>query len=153
MSQGEDTPSRRLANLIRGARHRARLSQEELADEAGVGRATISRWEKGSETRFPQPDSIRKVVTVLGVDPREVVIALGYVTRDEMGLPPEPPRVIDPVLADVVDMLADPTVPARQKTDWADYLRWQYQRLHPDRAAKGVPRGTQKATPPSSPSR
>jgi transcriptional regulator with XRE-family HTH domain len=152
MSQGEDTPARRFADVIKAARLRARMTQNEVAAEANVGRYTVIRWEKG-ETQFPEPELIRRVAAVIGLDVREVVVALGYVTRDELGLPPEPARVVDPEYADVIDMLADPNVPARDKAEWAEYLRWQHNRSQPGRPQKGTPRGTQKAAPARSPSR
>lgn len=151
MSQGKVTATNDFAYLVRAARERARMNQDEVADEAGVARSTISRWEKGAV--LVEPDRIRKVAAVLGIDMRDVVIALGYLTRDELGLPPEPPRVVDPAYADVIDILADPNVPARDKAEWAEYLRWQHSRSQPGRPQKGTPRGTSKATPTRSPSR
>jgi transcriptional regulator with XRE-family HTH domain len=144
MTQGANTPGRAFAELIKAARLRALMSQEDLADAAGVGRYTINRWESG-KTPHPQAEAVRKVLAALpDLDPREVPIALGYVTREEMGIPP---RVVDPMYADVIDMLADPNVPARDKEEWAEYLRWQHNRSQPGRPQKGTPRGTQKATP------
>jgi transcriptional regulator with XRE-family HTH domain len=139
MSQPKDTAGRPFADLIRATRLRARMSQDDLAEESGVARTTIVRWEKGPT--LVDPVAVRKVAAVLGIDMRDVVVALGYLTRDEMGLPPEPPRVVDPAYADTLAAFADPKVPAREKAEWAEYLRWQYSRQ------KGSRRGTSTSTP------
>lgn len=57
----------RLAQL----RRRAVLSQTELAERAGVSKATIVKLEGGS-VRRPHPRTVRALSAVLGVEPREV---------------------------------------------------------------------------------
>jgi hypothetical protein len=49
---------------------------------------------------------------------------LGYVTAEEMGLPPEPPRVFTPTVEEAIAILEDPKVPAAQKEEWLRYLRY-----------------------------
>lgn len=51
-------------DLIRDARERARLSQQELADLVEVSRTTISNWENGT----PPRSSLGKIREVLGLD-------------------------------------------------------------------------------------
>lgn len=50
------------------ARKRKVLSQEELAEAAGVPVVTISRIENG-HTGEPRPSTVRKLATALEVDP------------------------------------------------------------------------------------
>lgn len=45
------------------------LSQEDLAEKAGVGRATVARGERGGAIR---PSSVRKLAKALGVKPRDL---------------------------------------------------------------------------------
>ena len=46
------------------------LTQEELAELAGITPLTISRWENGK--RKPRFKSIRKIAKALKVDPKEI---------------------------------------------------------------------------------
>ncbi len=55
---------------LRGLRGRASLSQEELAERAGVSRATVADLELGK--RKPQPKTRRKLAEALGVEPHEL---------------------------------------------------------------------------------
>lgn len=51
-------------------RERAALSQEELAQRAGVSRVTIIRIERGEDTF---PSTARKLATALGVLPSDLM--------------------------------------------------------------------------------
>ncbi|TDC25948.1 XRE family transcriptional regulator, partial [Micromonospora sp. 15K316] len=81
-------PLVRLAKLIRDARTELGWTQDELATASGVSRPTIQRYEN-AKTSTPEFELVRAIVVALNVDPREIPVALGLVTRDEMGLPPE----------------------------------------------------------------
>lgn len=106
---------KRFAALIREAREGRRWSQPDLAKKSGVSRPTIQRYENG-KTAAPRPDEFRSVCAALGIDPREAVIALGYVTRDEMGLPaPTAAPALDPPVSRAARLLADPKIPDRAK--------------------------------------
>lgn len=48
----------------------AALTQEELADRAGLERLTVSRIERGKAARMP---TVRKLAEALGVQPRELM--------------------------------------------------------------------------------
>lgn len=52
--------------LIRQARLRAGLSQVELAERSGKGRAQIARWERDSVT--PSLETLREVLQACGFD-------------------------------------------------------------------------------------
>jgi transcriptional regulator with XRE-family HTH domain len=56
---------------IRLARIRMGLTQEDLAGKAGVMRATVIRAE--NDQVQPQPMTLHKITTALGVDPQEVM--------------------------------------------------------------------------------
>ena len=55
---------------LRELRDRASLSQMELAERAGVSRATIADLELAK--RKPQPKTRRKLAAALGVEPHEL---------------------------------------------------------------------------------
>lgn len=55
---------------LKDLRMRAGLSQEELAEKAGVGVATVIRFEH--EQHEPNARTIRKLATALDVDPRKL---------------------------------------------------------------------------------
>jgi transcriptional regulator with XRE-family HTH domain len=58
---------------LREARRRAMLSQEELAEESGVGVATIIRIERDQLRTEPHFSTLRKLAKALEVDPRELL--------------------------------------------------------------------------------
>jgi transcriptional regulator with XRE-family HTH domain len=55
-------------------REMAVLTQAEVAEQVGVSATTISHWETGSKR--PRASNIRKLATVLGVTPQEILTAL-----------------------------------------------------------------------------
>jgi transcriptional regulator with XRE-family HTH domain len=56
---------------LRELRDKASLSQEELAELAGVSRTTIAELELGK--RAPHPKTRRKLAEALGVEPAELM--------------------------------------------------------------------------------
>lgn len=60
---------------LREWRERRLLSQGELADKAGVGRATIARIETGALKTDPHFRTIRKLAAALEVKPEELIVA------------------------------------------------------------------------------
>ena len=66
------------APRLRAIRESRVLSQEELAELAGVSRLTVSNLERGSDG-FPA--TIRKLARALGVDPGELVAADLAITK------------------------------------------------------------------------
>jgi transcriptional regulator with XRE-family HTH domain len=52
---------------LKDVRHRKALTQQQLADRAGVNRVTIARIEGGKDEPFPT--TVRKVADALGVEP------------------------------------------------------------------------------------
>lgn len=77
----------------------------------------------------------------LGLDPRLIPVVLGYVTAEEMGLPPEPPRVLSPTAEQALAILEDPAVPAARKEEWLMFLQFSAERS----AAQSAPGGPRKA--------
>lgn len=58
---------------LREARRSAMLSQEELAERAGVGVATVIRIENDQVKREPHYGTLRKLAEALEVDARELL--------------------------------------------------------------------------------
>ena|SRR5688572_4741738 len=113
--------------LVRDARLRRRMTQEQLEAATGVSRSTIARWEAGLAST-PDPDGVRAVCAALGEDARLAAVALGYLTDDELAASPTEP--LDPDVRRWMAILADPDVPAGQKEvmraqmqNWADQIQ------------------------------
>jgi transcriptional regulator with XRE-family HTH domain len=121
MADEEQGPGQRLRTLLRDRRQLLELSQDDVADLAGVSRQTVIRLESGKATN-PEAKTLRAVCTALGLEVREALIELGYVTRDELGLPPAPPP-IDPVLVAVSRDLADSSVDEMDRSHLRDLTR------------------------------
>ena len=56
---------------LRALRERRVLTQQELAQKAGITRATLSRLEGGADN--PYPSTIRKLAAALEVDPQALM--------------------------------------------------------------------------------
>jgi transcriptional regulator with XRE-family HTH domain len=56
---------------LKDVRQRKALTQQQLADRAGVNRVTIARIEGGKDEPFPT--TVRKVADALGIDPEELL--------------------------------------------------------------------------------
>jgi transcriptional regulator with XRE-family HTH domain len=61
-----------LAKTLRRERRRSALTQEELAQKAGVGIVTIRRIEQGEITE-PRVSSLRKLADALGISTRDLL--------------------------------------------------------------------------------
>ena len=61
----------KIGTQVKRARERALLTQEELADRAGIGTATLNRIEKDHVE--PHFRTIRKLAKALDVDPFELL--------------------------------------------------------------------------------
>jgi transcriptional regulator with XRE-family HTH domain len=109
---------RAFAALLLAARKRKGLRQEDVAERSGVSRRTLTRWEGGNAERT-DADGVRAVCEVLGIDPTDAAIALGYV---DPGPRPEPPP--NPTLEEVIDMFLDDRVPDEVKWEAVRYLRY-----------------------------
>lgn len=112
------------AQLLRAGRKAKGWTQEDVIEEAGLSRSTYLRWEAGRVER-PDPEQVRAVCRVLTIDPREAAVALGYLTREEIGLGPEPPRMFDATVEEVVRILQDPAVSEIEKREWVQYLKFR----------------------------
>ena len=60
---------------VKRAREQALLTQQELADRAGIGLTTLNRIE--NDRAEPHFRTIRKLAAALGVDPSELVKGVG----------------------------------------------------------------------------
>lgn len=77
MSSGAGGPT--LGTLLRGWRERALLTQEQLADKAGLNVRTVRRLEKGELFR-PRSASVRSLAEALGLDTAELATLTGAVS-------------------------------------------------------------------------
>lgn len=71
------------ASLLITARQRRGWTQDQLVKNTGISRSTIIRWESGEAAR-PDPDHVRAVCTALDIDQRDALVALGYLTAEEV---------------------------------------------------------------------
>lgn len=134
----EDSAMKRLARAIRTAREGLDWTQDDLAREAGVSRPTIQRYENG-KVQSPESDPVRRIFHALRLDPREIPVILGLVTRAEMELPDEPARRLSPSTERLVELLEDPDVSDDEKEALGDLLRARH------RARRGAPQAPRKA--------
>lgn len=120
-----EEPKHRFARVVREGRVQRGWTQEQLADAAEVSVPTVQRYEYG-KTATPDPESARRIFHALDLDARLIPVVLGYVTADEMGLPPETARaLLDPTLQQIIDIWEDPNVPMALKDEWAQYLQFR----------------------------
>ncbi len=59
---------------LRELRELRALSQAELAERAGIGKATVSRLEKANHPP-PRPRTVRKLAAALGVEPADLYVS------------------------------------------------------------------------------
>lgn len=109
----DDTLGRRLRTLIKTARLEREWTQDYLADLASVSRQTVMRYESGS-AEAPRPNELRAVCAALEIDFRDMVIALGYITREEIGMPPRP-SAVPLLLRDIARVLNAPEIAEADK--------------------------------------
>ena len=65
---------------LKDVRQRKALTQQQLADRAGVNRVTIARIEGGKDEPFPT--TVRKVADALGVEPAELLEPVAEATAN-----------------------------------------------------------------------
>lgn len=61
-----------LREKLKAERRRAALTQEQLAEKANVGIATIARIE-GGDIEEPRVSTLRKLAEALGIEPRDLL--------------------------------------------------------------------------------
>lgn len=72
-----------LGKLIKSKREAAKLSQKKLGDACGMSDTTISKIEAGSR-QTPQWDTLCKIAQALNFHPFEILLAAGYITKDDI---------------------------------------------------------------------
>jgi transcriptional regulator with XRE-family HTH domain len=121
MGDPDLTQSANFATLLRETRRLRGMTQDELIDRSGISRSTVLRWEKETPGSI-NVEQVRQLCATLDLDPREAVIALGFVTREEMGLPPRP-LGLPPALQHAMSLLGDRNIPEGAKTKLLEHLR------------------------------
>ncbi|MFF0821163.1 helix-turn-helix transcriptional regulator [Micromonospora haikouensis] len=125
----EETGVARLARLIRDARKALDWTQDDLAREAGVSRPTVQRYENG-KSRYPGSDELRSIFLALRLDPRELPVILGLVTREEIGQPAAAPvRRFSSSTERIIALLEDPAVSEDERHALAALLEARGQAL------------------------
>ncbi len=71
MSSDSQPAAEDLGRRVRALRLRRFLTQEQLADASGIGRATIARLEAGRST--PHLGTVKALASALHVEPEELV--------------------------------------------------------------------------------
>ncbi|MEU7980547.1 helix-turn-helix transcriptional regulator [Micromonospora sp. NPDC049081] len=122
MTSPSNERGKAFAALIRDARTRLGWTQDQLVERSPVSRSTLLRWESGDASR-PEPEQVRAVCLVLGIDPREAAVALGYITAEELHPSTELRERLPEDLEEVVEILRDPRVPSVAKEALLGYLR------------------------------
>lgn len=67
-------------NFIRKLREDRHMTQEDVAKQAGVSAAWLSKVENNL-TRTPDPKRLRAIARPLGADPEELLAEAGYLSR------------------------------------------------------------------------
>lgn len=119
------TAAEAFAALIRDARRRRGMTQEDLHAASGVSRATLSRWER-SLAESPDAEHVRAVCAILGIDPRQAALTLGYLGPEDVEPAANP--AVDPLVQEALEILTDVTVPREEKERWIDYLKFIQQK-------------------------
>jgi transcriptional regulator with XRE-family HTH domain len=71
----------RFGQLLRDARERRGLGQEDIAVALKVDRSLVSQWERGINKRPVSPDDVNRLSKLLDVTVLDLVEALGYDVR------------------------------------------------------------------------
>ncbi|WP_326562103.1 helix-turn-helix domain-containing protein [Micromonospora sp. NBC_01796] len=72
------------ANLVHDARLRKGWTQQTLAERSGLPEDLIQAWEEG-DLRGSEPTSrVRSVLVTLDIEPADALVALGYLTTDDL---------------------------------------------------------------------
>ncbi|HSE08265.1 MAG TPA: helix-turn-helix domain-containing protein [Nocardioidaceae bacterium] len=96
MPDGAQETDQQFAALLRRLRERAGLSQQELADRAGLTPHAISALERGTRTR-PYPHTVRSLAEALEVSPTERDALIAAVPRRQSEPTTSRPTVADRV--------------------------------------------------------
>jgi transcriptional regulator with XRE-family HTH domain len=86
-----------MGSYIRGRRLAMGMTQEELADAAGVTQASISDLERGRTARS-DAGIRRRLAATLGVTHLDLLVAAGELTAEEAGMRPEPATTDPPAV-------------------------------------------------------
>src|SRR5688572_10886743 len=77
MAEPASAASAELGRHLTRLRKAAGLSQEQLAEKAGVHKSVVSRFESG-EFRRPQPDKLARLAEALQADLEDFYALIGY---------------------------------------------------------------------------
>lgn len=79
--KGPDAIASEIGQKIRAARKRARLTQVEVANGAGIHRTEVGLLERGK--RIPRADTLIKVAAGIGVDASELIRGITWMPEQQ----------------------------------------------------------------------
>lgn len=118
----DQATNQRIADAIKAGRKALGWTQKDLSERTGVSIETIKRYENAKSPK-PELEHIRAIFTALKVDRQEVPVILGFATREEMGLPPEPARIYSATTQQIIERLEDDSVSEEEKRAYLELLR------------------------------
>jgi transcriptional regulator with XRE-family HTH domain len=110
---------------LRDVRQRKALTQQQLAERAGVNRVTIARIEGGKDEPFPT--TVRKVADALGVEPDDLMETGAPATASEPAIPAANGAAHGPANGATVDLALDARITVTDEKDV-----WRLLRSEPD---------------------
>jgi transcriptional regulator with XRE-family HTH domain len=121
---------------LRQARLAAGLSQNELGRRSGVNVGTINRLEAGERapTGPEQVDALAAALGLAGPEHDRLLAAAGFMPDAVARLGPA-----DPTLVLVASILADDSLPARERADFRAQIALAARRWRPDTPLPGGP--------------
>jgi transcriptional regulator with XRE-family HTH domain len=137
-SVGEEG-SNLFVEMLKRRRRALNLRQEDLADQTGVSRYSVMRWEGGEV--LPEPAQIAPLARALQVDPLDVFRALGW-------LPIEEDRPVAPELPVELDRLAALYAQANAKDggELLERIAWVIEWFESRMVARDSQRGGRRAS-------
>ncbi|WP_329105289.1 helix-turn-helix domain-containing protein [Micromonospora sp. NBC_01699] len=72
------------ANLVHGARQRLGWTRRQLAERSGLPEDLIQAWEAGDLHGSEPASLVRSVLVALDIEPADALVALGYLTPDDL---------------------------------------------------------------------
>lgn len=136
MSDTRRAPGTSWATYLRAARRSKGLTQEGLAELAGVGRQTVIRMEGGGGF---ESETVKRLARALGL-PVDQALAVASGAADADALPPPLPAEFERLLAVYRDLSPSGRALLLERVGWV--AEWAEARVASEQTAKPQPRRT-----------